>query len=279
MRFCFLTEKGVPAETGDFLAKSCAERGIEFFSIEGRAFDFDPARRLGPGDMLYRGATSSATLYAEQFLYSPGVATFFREPDGIYFNVNTPTLRHERCGVPMPRTVYVGSDQVDLLTSLVERVGGFPAVLKVMGKSSGVGVMIVESMRSLTSVATYAISQGAYPVLCEFIPDAIHWRVIVVGDRVVASYKNQQRIGDFRTDGSRNPVDFTTPIPDCVAQAAILATHTQGTDFAGVDVLEATDGKPYVLEANYPCYYPHAQKIVGVDISGAMVDYLVSRVK
>lgn len=67
--------------------------------------------------------------------------------------------------------------------------------------------------------------------------------------------KNQQRIGDFRTDGNRNPVDFTNLIPDCVAQAAILATHTQGTDFAGVDVLEATDGKPYVLEANYPCYY------------------------
>ena len=49
---------------------------------------------------------------------------------------------------------------------------------------------------------------------------------------------------DFRTDGSRNPVDFTNSTPDCVAQAAILVTHTQGTYFADVDVLNLPMASP-----------------------------------
>ena len=33
----------------------------------------------------------------------------------------------------------------------------------------------------------------------------------------------------------------------------------------------------YLLEANFPCYYAQAQLKGGVDVAGAMVDYLLSQ--
>ena len=277
MRFCHVTEASVPEETGRLLAEACANRGIAFSSVEGKSFDFDPAKRLQPGDLLYRGAVTTAAARAEAFLYSEGVSTFHTQPDGIYFTVVTPPLTHERFGVPIPKTFYLAGSDPRLLESMVERVGGFPVVLKVLGRSSGVGVMLVDSMPSLLSVLEYALAQGANPLLCQFIANATHWRLIVVGETVVGHYKNRHRMGDFRTDGSRDPADFTTAVPAVVATAAVRAVASLHLEFGGVDVLEDPAGSPYVLEANFPCYYAQAQLVVGVDIAGAMVDHLVRK--
>jgi hypothetical protein len=277
MRFCYVTEKSVPEETGRLLAEACAQRGIEFISHEAKRFDFAPPHRLRRGDLLYRGAVSVHSSRVETFLYDEGVATFFRNPDDIYFTVCVPPITHERYGAPVPKTLYVGSDDVPLLEKLVDQVGGFPVVLKVLGRSSGVGVMLVESMRSLVSVVSYALAQNNYPLLCQFIPNATHWRLVVVGDRVVGHYKNKHRMGDFRTEGSRDPADFHSPVPAAVERAAVLSVESLRLEFGGVDVLEDVDGNPYVLEANFPCYYPQAQLVAGVDIAGAMVDHLVAK--
>lgn len=277
MRFCFVSERSVPEETGRLLSQSCEQRGIEFLEVEGRSFDYAPARRLRAGDLLYRGAISTAATRTEQFLYAPGVATFHAGADAFRSATVAPPFLYQQTGVPTPRTVSASSDQVALLTTLVEQVGGFPVVLKVLGRSSGVGVMLLESMPSLVSIVSYALSQRDHPLLCQFIPDAIHWRLIVVGDTVVAHYRNEYRPGDFRTDGSANPADFQTTLPTPVGAAAVLAVKVQHLEFAGVDVLEDAAGHPYVLEANFPCYYPHAQLKAGVDISGKMIDHLMAK--
>jgi hypothetical protein len=277
MRFCYVMEKSVPEETGRLLSESCAARGIDFVAVEGRRFDYDPARRLESGDLLYRGAVSTAAARAEQFLYREGVSTFFTREGDIYFGMATLPLLYERAGLSIPSTVYASSDDRTLLGSLVERVGGFPVIVKILGRSSGIGVMLLESMPSLVSIVGYALAQGQHPLLCAFIRDAIHWRLVVVGDEVVGHYRNAYRAGDFRTDGSRDPADFAAAVPPSVHAAAVRATHAGELEFSGVDVLEDPAGTAYVLEANFPCYYPHAQLVAGADISGAMVDHLVRK--
>ena len=279
MRFCYVTEKAVPEETGRLLAESCVQRGIDFFEVESRTFDYLPGRRLGPGDMLYCGAVSAAAMNVSQFLYNSGVATFHAGPDDIYFSPTAPPLVLQRSGTPIPNTVYTSSDDRKLLQSLVEQIGGFPVVVKLLGRSSGVGVMLLESMPSLISIVGYALARGEHPLLCQFIPGAIHWRLIVLGEQVVANYRNRQRLGDFRTDGSNHPADFQTAVPAPVARAGIQAIRSHRIEFAGIDVLEDDQGAPYVLEANFPCYYPHAQLVAGVDISGMMVDHLTAKAR
>jgi hypothetical protein len=43
-----------------------------------------------------------------------------------------------------------------------------------------------------------------------------------------------------------------------------------------VDVLQHPSGRFYLLEANFPCYFGHAQEN-GQDIAGAIVDHLLDK--
>ena len=52
----------------------------------------------------------------------------------------------------------------------------------------------------------------------------------------------------------------------------------RGLRMGGVDALVAPDGRMWVLEVNHPCYFGHAQDEGGVDVAGAMVDWLLTRV-
>lgn len=277
MRFCLVSEAGVPDESRELLSDACADRGIPFETVIAKSFDFNPARRLAPGDLLYRAAVSVAGARTEQFLYAPGVATFHSDPGGVYFAAENQTILAEGAGVPMPRTVYLASSAAALLEKQVERVGGFPVVVKVLGRSSGIGVMRADSMPALRSLVDFSLAQGHNPLLCEFVRDALHWRVVVLGGKAIASYRNRPIPNDFRTCGTTDPADFDAPPPPAVVEAALRATAACRLDFAGVDVLEAPSGAVYFLEANFPCYYPHAQLYGGVDIAGRMVDFLVAK--
>ena len=150
MRFCLVSTRSVPAETGDLLRQACEARNIPFDGIEANTFDFDPVHKLSAGDLLYNAATSLAAARVEQFLYSRQVATFHSTPSGVFSRPSTPSLVAEAAGVHVVPTVDVASRDTKRLTRYTERLGGFPVVIKVLGRSSGIGVMIAESMASLS---------------------------------------------------------------------------------------------------------------------------------
>jgi len=277
MKFCLVSEQSVPEETVRLLREACAVRNIPFELVTGKTFEFHPEQRLQAGDMLYRAAVSLAATRAEQYLFAPGVATFYAREDLMYFAVNSQTLLVQAAGVATPATVYLASAESAMLRRQVERLGGFPVVVKVLGRSSGVGVMLAESMLSLKPMVDFVLAQGHNPLLCQFIADAIHWRVIVLGERAIATYRNKRVPDDFRSTGTSSREDFDAVPPAAVLEAAVCATRASGLEFAGVDVLEDPAGNAWFLEANFPTYYPQAQLYGGVDIAGQMVDYLAAR--
>ncbi len=261
------------------LREACRERQIPFEVLTARTFNFDPAKRLQAGDLLYNTGVSVAAIRAEQFLFAPGVATFHSAKDGVYFGINSQTLLVESAGIRIPKTVYLASSAPKLLEEQVERVGGFPVVVKVLGRSGGIGVMLAESTASLRSLIDFAIAQGHNPHLCQFIRDATHWRMVVLGGEVIASYRNRKIAEDFRTCGSKDPAIFRAVPPAMAFTTAVSATAACRIEFAGVDLLEDPDGNVWFLEANFPFYYPHAQLHGGVDIAGKMVDFLAAKSK
>ena len=50
-------------------------------------------------------------------------------------------------------------------------------------------------------------------------------------------------------------------------------------ELAGVDILQHPSGRLYLLEANFPCYFAHAQTLAGVDVAGAMVEHLMAKAR
>lgn len=271
-------DDGVPSETIEALHRAATLREVGFEHVDARRFDYTTATPLEPGALLYRPAVSAGAMRVEQFLLAPDVVTFYRTPDAHCFHPPSPTLLFAQRGLPVPRTVPAARPDRTLLRRSVDWLGGLPLVLKMPGGEGGVGVMRVDSLPSLFSVVDYLHSLGCAPALMPFIADAVHWRVIVVGDDAIAAYSNPIETDDFRSLAGAGAAAGTARVAPELAALAVAASQAVRTYFAGVDILEHTSGRLYLLEANFPCYFAQAQACTGVDVAGAMVAFLVRQV-
>ncbi len=104
-----------PVESVALLRGSCAAREIDFAEVHARSFDFARTSPLSPGSILYRPAVSTAAMRVEQFLHAEGVATFYKQPDGVLFPYVAQPLLYQRAGVPIARTVPCFSTSRGLL--------------------------------------------------------------------------------------------------------------------------------------------------------------------
>ena len=106
---------------------------------------------------------------------------------GIYFNPTISTLLFQRAGLPITRTYLMPGAGRHQLDDWVTRLGGYPVVIKLMGYSRGLGVMRADSPESLSSIVDFASADGRTPYWCAYVESALHWRLMVVGGRVVAA--------------------------------------------------------------------------------------------
>ena len=272
-------DDGVPKETTRQLRAACETRDVAFAPVDPGRFDLATAEPLGYDDLLYRPAVSNAAMMAEQWLYSPSVATFYTDPGGPFFSYSNSTVLFARAGLATPRSFPVIDANRERLRSHVEVLGGLPVVVKLLGWSGGVGTMRVDSLPALFSLIDLLKAQGNTPWLMAYIPDAVHWRVIVLGAAAIAAYTNPREVDDFRTFGNTDPAAFTTEVPPRLATLAVGAVAAQRLEFGGVDILEHASGRLYLLEANFPCYFAHAMEFGGFDIAGPMVDHLIAKAR
>ena len=229
------------------------------------------------GDLLFCPAVAPSANALERRLWRPGVISFHSQPRGPYAEIVEPMGLFATLGLPVPRGEMLRQVDARHVADAVERLGGLPIVLKLGGGEGGAGVMRLDSLTSLQSVLEAFAMRREWPLLQAHVPQAMHWRLAVVGDRVVAAYRNPLGADGFRSGVSADPADYTAPPPDGAAELAIAAAQALQVGFAGVDVLAHPSGRLYLIEANFPCYYPMAQRIAGIDIAGAMLDWLLAR--
>lgn len=267
-----VTDASVPASSCELLRAACEARGLAFTCIDAGRFRFADHPELPPAAMMYRPAVALAAIRCEQFLMRPDVATFYRDSDALHFDGPAAPLCFQRAGLTVPRSVPIFTTDRDALRHAVHHLGGLPVVLKTGGEG-GVGVLRADSWPALFSLVDYLHHQGVAPWLQSYVPDAVHWRVVVVGERGVAGYRNDLLHDDFRSAPSDERHAYTLPPPAALA-LAVAAVRVTHREFGGVDLLHHPGGRWYLLEVNMPCYYPHAQEVAGIDIAGAMVDHL-----
>jgi glutathione synthase/RimK-type ligase-like ATP-grasp enzyme len=63
-------------------------------------------------------------------------------------------------------------------------------------------------------------------------------------------------------------------LPEPLSTLAVRAAAAVGADYAGVDLLTATDGTVYVLEVNGIPGWKGLQEATGLDIAGRLIDFL-----
>lgn len=277
--FCILNPKK-NAKTRELFKKACIERAVEFIEIDTRSNKADIVNCAKPskGDCLYRvTANSENAKKLEYSLVKDFVATFYGSPD-IIFRPHA-SIKLEKSTIPTPKTIPVITSDRDILKSYAEYLGGFPLIIKAMGKQEGAGVMRVDSAGSFYSIADYLFKQKGDFLIREYIDVRESIRVIVLGDRVIASMKYKASYNeDFRSN--RRTTLNSAELFSCseeISRIAIDAVKFTGLEYGGVDILIDDKNKPYVLEINFPCNFVEAQEFTKVDIAGLMVEYLAEK--
>ncbi|MBL8514858.1 MAG: hypothetical protein JNJ55_12780 [Betaproteobacteria bacterium] len=259
------------SDTNAVLETACAARGIDIAWVLPDTFVHDARRAPRAGDLLYRAAAGIAADRIERLLWRPDVAAFYADP---FFECAAQSIWMQRCGVAMPRTAFSVPRDREALARAADSLGGFPLVLKVPGGEGGTGVLRADSLAALFSLIDYV---PASAVLMEYVEHTRAYRLIVVGEQVVAAEARHPGPFDFRTNSAGNVALGAVRAPAKAKRLALAAARALKFEFGGADVLEAADGRMVLAEFNFPCHFADQQAEGGIDIAGAMIDYLLAK--
>ena len=274
--FC-ITKKGSNETTVRLLKEACAAQGVTYKNIDVDTHDLTDDLPRGDSNLLYRISTTRAAKCLQlELMGQHDFTTFFTSPDAAFFPPQGIFLQKKH-GIRTPRTItHIPSDKM-LLKKYADNVGGFPLIVKALGRSHGAGVMKIDSLDSLYSVLDFAKGTGTKKlILREFIDSREHARLIVLGGRVIDSIAYIAQGDDFRTNVDEPRVEqrsFSKEYEDL----AVKAVGLLNLEFGGVDILIGKDGTPYLAEVNVPCYFPRCQEITGVPIAEKMITHLVQK--
>ena len=148
-----------------------------------------------------------------------------------------------------PKTTYIThiSDSERAFNSLNTK---FPVVLKASaGSQTGIGVVILESMRSLDATVQMCQYIDVPMVVQEYIKIDYDVRVIVLDGKVVGAMKRKVMTDDFRSNVSLGAESEMIKLTDIEERDSIIAANAVKGRLVGVDFLPAKD-RPYILEVN-----------------------------
>lgn len=178
-----------------------------------------------------------------------------------------------RNGIQIPTTAYV-RDLRDV-DAAIFKVGGLPCVIKVSEGTQGEGVFLRHTIREAKNLVEALLLTGKAVLIQEYIAES-HGRdirALVVGDRVVASMRRKARGREFRSNFHLNGTVEPVELDEEYVNAARRAARVLGLNVAGVDLLEGANG-PLVLEVNSSPGLEGIEKASGVNVAGAIVDFV-----
>lgn len=181
-----------------------------------------------------------------------------------------------REGVDLPVTGFAHSIKDN--QGLIDRVGGVPLVVKLVKGTQGVGVVLATSNSAAESVISAFRQVGADILVQEYVEEAegSDTRAFVVGDRVVAAMRRQAPPGEFRSNLHRGAKATACKLSSEEEALAVRAARTVGLDVAGVDMIPSRRG-PLILEVNASPGLEGIEGATGVDIAGAIIDFVELR--
>lgn len=182
--------------------------------------------------------------------------------------------RHD---IGIPTTTFV-RDRADVLPA-IRRVGGAPGIVKLLEGTQGVGVILAESEKVAESIIETLQSSRQNVLVQRFVAESKgrDIRAFVVGGRVVAAMRRTAQGDEFRSNVHRGGKTQAIDLDESYARTAVRAAQIMGLRVAGVDMLESRQG-PAVLEVNSSPGLEGIEKATGLDIAGAVIDFIAARV-
>jgi RimK family alpha-L-glutamate ligase len=178
-----------------------------------------------------------------------------------------------RAGIPTPATWAVEKAEA-ARTIVAAEAGAGPLVLKPLFGSQGRGLQLIRAIDELPETPP-----GGVYYLQRFVAvesDGFHdFRLFVSGGRLVAAMMRHS--GHWITNVKRGGRPVAVVADAIMKRLAIAAAAAVDADFAGVDIIQGSEG-PTVLEVNSMPAWSGLQQVTPVDIAAALVDDVVAHV-
>ena len=178
-----------------------------------------------------------------------------------------------QAGLPIPKTMLT---RFPCKAELVEKVVGFPCVLKVVTGSHGAGVYLCENAKQFEDLSELISSLDGKTsmIIQEYIKfsEGRDLRVIVVGGRVIGAMQRTSTDGSFKANISRGGKGEPYDVDDEMEMLAIQVAKVLDLDVAGVDLLFHPDGYR-ICEANSSPGFKGFEQALGINIPQKIFDY------
>jgi RimK family alpha-L-glutamate ligase len=178
----------------------------------------------------------------------------------------------EQCGIPTPETVVC--EDPEQAMSAFRRLQD--VILKPLFGSMGLGMVRVQDEEMAYRVfRTLEQIRGVYYLQRTIDHAGADVRAFVLGGHLLAAI--ERRSSGWRTNLARGGTARGVTLPDDSKHLALRAAAAVGADYAGVDLLTGRDGRTWVLEVNGIPGWKGLQEATGIDVAGALIDYLAAR--
>jgi len=173
-------------------------------------------------------------------------------------------------GLPVAETcmLHAPSD----IEPAVERLGGYPVVLKFVRGSQGVGVVFAPDATTVTSVVE-ALNLVQYDVMLQrFFPAAQgrDLRVLVLGGEPRWAVERRAETDAFRANFHRGGTAVAVEPGTAVLETACHVAEHFRLGLAGIDLIESADGY-VVIEVNGSPGYATIEREHGVDVASEVI--------
>lgn len=178
-----------------------------------------------------------------------------------------------RAGLGMPKTAFTNYSKD--VTSVIDKVGGAPCVLKLLEGTQGVGVVLTETPSAAKSVLEAFNGLQARVIVQEFISEAngADIRAFVVDGVVIGAMKRQGKEGEFRSNLHQGGTATIIELSEEEENAALKSAKTLGLGIAGVDMLQSDSG-PMILEVNSSPGLEGIELATGKDMAKYIIRYV-----
>lgn len=177
-------------------------------------------------------------------------------------------------GLPTPKTMV--TEDFGQALSAFKEMGD--VILKPLFGSEGKGMRRISDEDTAYRVFRSLELDRYIFYLQEYIPHrGEDIRAFVIGDEVVAAMR---RRGDgWKTNFAKGARVEAVELDASLKALSVQAARLTGTDYAGVDLLPAEDGRVYVLEVNSIPGWRGLRKTVSFDVADRVVEYVLHLVK
>jgi len=192
-------------------------------------------------------------------------------------------LRLKAFGLDQPKTVLCPSpDAAEIAFENLDTK--FPIILKTLRGSKGIGVLFVESERSLNSLiqTLYKMDTEADILMQEYIKTDYDVRAIVLDGKVIAAMRRNVVEGDFRSNASQGAKVESIELTKLEIDQCIHAAKSIGGIFTGVDFIPSKNREtqnPLFLEVNSSPGTESIEEATGLNISKILLEYFKDKKK